>query len=324
MARFKPASEVTAAPVAAPEVQKKNFPFENIYACAEGQFIYVNMDSAKGLQGGMKTLRDIAIIIDISGSMASHYSNGSMALMCKKLVDALASFDDDGIDLYFFANGLVYNTNVANANDVDNAIKAALASRGAYGSTMPTEAFKVFCDQLKQKGRAGTVLFLTDGAMDDRGTELKNFYQNVLHTQFVDRDHFYCYAVEFGRMAFGALEVLDGLYAPEQGPEDLFDLDSVEKIDHIAEVLRQVGGMSAVGSDVELTASVDGAAKIDMVNADLIPDGGMTTIQGAINKTMSFRVVATEPFNLKIKIQGYDEMNIGVTPSGYEPKLEIR
>lgn len=318
MARFKPASDVTAAPVAA----AKNHPFKNVYACAEGDMIYVNMEAVQVLQKGMKTLRDIALIVDISGSMRSYYTSGKVKDMVTQIVDSLAWADDDGIDLYFFADGQVYNQNVKSAAEVNGALDAASKARGAWGTTMPTECFKNFCEQIKSKNRAGTVLFLTDGAMDDGGKSLKALYQNYLHGEFKTRDNFYCYAVEFGRAAYGALNVLDGLYAPEQGPEDLFDLDNIESVDKIAAVLKQVGGMSAVGSDVSLKASVDNGAKIDMVNADLI-EGGMTSIDGAINQVMSFRVRATSPFNLDIAIPGHDTMKIKVTPEGPDVKVEV-
>lgn len=319
MARFKPQTEGTT--VTAPP-SSRNYPFKNVYGCAEGNLIYINMEAVEGLKKGMTTLRDIAVIIDISGSMRSYYLNKSIENMTKQIVDALAWADDDGIDLYFFANGLVYETNVSNALQVTEEIQTAMNAKGAWGSTMPTAAFRKFCEQIKAKKRAGTVLFLTDGAMDDGGKELKAFYQNYLHTEFKTRDYFYCYAVEFGRMAFGALNVLDGLFAPEQGPEDLFDLESSDNIDNIANILKQVGGMSAVGSDVELSASVNGNAKIDMVNTDLI-EGGMSSISGAINQVMSFRVNSSAPFELTIRIAGYDSMVLKVEPKGIDVDIKI-
>lgn len=328
MARFKPASEIQNNQINQ-EVQKqeiqqqKRYPFKNLYGCAEGNMVYVNMEAVDTMNQHMTTLRDIALIIDISGSMSKYYKDGSVERMCRTIVDTLASFDDDGIDLMFFANGLVHRSIVRNAQEVKAAIDQALVSKGAFGSTMPTEAFKTFCEQIKQKGRAGTVLFLTDGAMDDGGRELKRFYTDYLHTQFKTRDNFYCYAIEFGHMASGALDVLDGLYKPEQGPEDLFDLDSSDNLDKIVEVLTQVAGMSAVGSDnITITASVDNGAKIDMVNADLI-EGGMDTIQGGINKIMSFRLLTDKECTLRISVQGYDPMVIKVIPKGIDVDLQL-
>lgn len=325
MARFKPASEVQAAPEAAKmnqEVVQKNYPFKNIYACAEGDMVYVNMDAVDGLTQGMVSLRDLGLIVDLSGSMQPYFQSGQVEKLILQVVDALAAFDDDGIDLLFFANGLVYRQTVKNASEVRDAVANALQAPGAYGTTMPTAAFKAFCEQLKQKKRDGTVLFLTDGAMDDGGKELQAFYQNYLHSEFVTRDKFYCYAIEFGRNAFGALDKLDGLYAPEQGPEDLFDLDSAEDLTKISEVLAQVGGMSAVGSNVALKVSVDGDKKIDMVNSDLI-EGGMTQVEGAINKVMSFRVRATSPFVLSVEVPGYGPMKVQVTPQGLDATATI-
>jgi hypothetical protein len=324
MARFKPQSEIAESASTIQinqQVEMKNYPFKNLYGCVEADMVYVNMESIEGLVKGMVSLRDLGLLIDLSGSMQPYIKNGSVERMILQIVDQLASFDDDGIDLMFFANGLVYRQSVRNASEVRQALAQALQTEGAYGTTMPTQAFKSFCEQLKQKRRAGTVLFLTDGAMDDGGRELKSYYMNELHTQFKTRDNFYCYCIEFGRMAFGALNVLDGLFAPEQGPEDLFDLDSAENLDKISEVLAQVGGMSAVGSDVVISASVDNG-KIDMVNADLI-EGGMTSIQGAINKVMSFRVRSTSPFILSLEIGGYSPMRVKVTPQGLDAVIEV-
>lgn len=322
MARFKPVDQKVFNLDVNKKAATKNVPFTNLYACAEGNMVYINMDSVASLTAGMKTLRDIALIVDISGSMSRYYKNGEVLDMIKMLVDTVSPFDDDGIDLLFFADGLIYNTTVSNAREVENAVKSALKSKGAYGTTLPTEAFEVFASQLKKKSRAGTVLFITDGVMDDNGRSLKDYYANELHTKFKTRDNFYCYAIEFGKSASGALDVLDGLYKPDQGPEDLFDLDSADNLDHIASVLSQVSAMSAVGSDVEVTATVDNNAKIDMVNSDLI-NGGMTTITGPINKIMSFRVLADSPFNLKLSMVGYDDMNIKVVPVPNSPDVDL-
>ncbi len=318
MARFKPVEELTTQEIS---LMKKNYPFANVYGCAEGNFVYVNMEAVPNLTKGMTTLKDIAFIVDISGSMSHWYKDGSVEKMLIKLVDTVSQYDDDGIDLLFFANGLVLHETIANASKVSDVMNKVQNTPGAFGSTMPTKAFKKFTDQLKSKNRSGLVLFLTDGAMDDGGAELKSFYKDVLHTQFKDRDHFYCYAVEFGKSANGALNVLDGMYSPEQGPEDLFDLDSADKLDNITQVLRQVAGMSAIGSNVMLSATVNSPAKIDMVNADLIPNG-MDKIDGPINKLMSFRILSDKPFELKIKVPSYDEMILKITPSGVNVKIE--
>ena len=324
MARFAPRNEVTQAQVASTAVATKRFPFQNVYGCAEGDMIYINMEAVDALRNGMTCVRDIALIVDISGSMKPYYVSGDVTSMISTIVDSLAWADDDGLDVYFFANGLVFETNIKDANGVKEAVDKALLANGAMGSTMPTPAFDKFTKQCMAKKRAGTVLFLTDGMMDDAGKELQDFYRNVLHTQFKTRDQFYCYAIEFGRSAFGALNKLDGLYAPEQGPEDLFDLDSADHLGHIAEVLQQVGGMSAVGSEtVSVDASVDADAKIDMVNTDLI-EGGMSSISGLINQVMSFRVRAKGPFTMQIKISGYDDMVMKVTPSGVDVKVEMQ
>lgn len=321
MARFKAVENNAQTQQLNQLSQTNNYPFKNFYSCVEGDMVYVNMESVENLTKGMTTLRDMGIIIDISGSMDRYYRSKAVHEMCRKIVEAVASYDDDGIDLLFFANGLVYNQTVRNVGEVDDAIKKASKARGAFGSTMPTKAFKEFTQQLKRKNRAGTVLFLTDGAMDDDGKELLNFYQNHLHTEFKTRDSFYCYAIEFGPGANGALDVLDGLYKPDQGPEDLFDLDSSDDLDKIANVLSQVGAMSAIGSNVEVSASVDSGV-IDMVNADLI-EGGMTSIQGAINKMMSFRVRTRSPFVLSLQIQGYNPMRLRITPNGLNADIQV-
>lgn len=323
MARFKPNSETAQTRVTLnKKLETKKVPFTNVYASVEEDMVYVNMEAIQNLTAQMECLRDIALIIDISGSMHPYYANGEVEMLTTQIVDSLASFDDDGIDLLFFSNGLVYSTTVANAGEVSQAVKTALQTKGRYSTTMPTRAFKHFCDQIKKKNRAGTVLFLTDGVMDDGGRELKAFYQNVLHTEFKTRDNFYCYAIEFGRNAFGALNILDGLYEPEQGPEDLFDMESSSNLVAIADVLSQVAGMNAIGSDASMKASVEGGALLDMVNADYI-EGGTTEVEGPINQIMSFRVRGRSPFVLTLNMNGYDPMKIKVTPRGVEADIDI-
>lgn len=289
----------------------KKFPFKNVYGTVVDNDLFINMEAADEIKSIMRTLRDIGLIIDISGSMRSHYSSMAVQRLCTQIVEALAYADDDGIDLYFFANGLVYSTTVSNASEVEKAIQIAMLSKGAFGTTMPIKAFEKFCNQIKEKQRAGTVLFITDGSMDDGGSALKKFYKNILHTEFKTRDHFYCYAIEFGSGANGALNVLDGLYAPEQGAEDLFDLEHADNIEHIAEVLRQVGGMSAVASSLTMKGSFDNGAYTDMINTTLIPDG-YSYFNAYIFQIMSIRVKANSPFNLTISVPGYEQMIVKV------------
>lgn len=321
MARFSAATEANFAKSNGLGSQANRFPFHNIYACKEGRNVFVNMEAVPELQAGMQALRDICLIVDISGSMYSFYQNGSVEKMCTQIVDSLASFDDDGIDLFFFSTGLIFNSNVSSAQEVKKAIIDARMAPGAFGGTMPAEAFNKFCNQIKQKGRCGTVLFLTDGIMDDRGNELQSFYKNVLHTQFKTRDSFYCYAIEFGRTAFGALDVLDGLYSPEGGPEDLFDLGSANELDTVAEELRQIGGMSAVGSDVSINVRVDKGV-MTMVNTDLI-EGGNTVINGAINQIMSFQIEASGDFSLTVTVPGFSPLIINAHQKEHEVDLTI-
>lgn len=323
MARFKPNSETMNSTVSLnKKLERKRVPFRNVYASVEEDMIYVNMEAVPDLKVEMECLRDIALIIDISGSMHPYYVNGEVEMLTAQIVDSLASFDDDGIDLLFFSNGLVYEATVANASEVKQAVHMALQSKGRYSTTMPTQAFSHFCEQIKKKGRAGTVLFLTDGVMDDGGRELKNFYQNVLHREFKTRDNFYCYAIEFGRSAFGALKVLDGLYEPEQGPEDLFDMESASNLVAIADVLSQVAGMNAIGSNEVVKATVGGGALMDMVNTDFI-EGGTSELQGPINQIMSFRVRTRTPFVLTLTMSGYEPMKIQVSPRGIEADVDI-
>lgn len=302
--------------------QIKKIPFKNFYASVEEQNIYINMESIDELTKEMETLSDIALIVDISGSMKRYYQDGSILNLCRSIVETVSQYDDDGIDIYFFANGLISHSVVSSVNDVNNSINKALQTKGAYGTTMPTEAFEKFCEQLKRKNRVGTVLFLTDGVMDDAGKELKSFYQNYLHTQFRTRDKFYCYAIEFGRLANGALDILDGLYQPEQGAEDLFDKENVDNVSDISYIFDQVGGMTAIGSDRKVFISVEGNVVMDMINIDLM-DRGVKNIEGCINKNMSIRAISREPFILKLKVDGYQEMKLRVIPQGLDASIEI-
>jgi hypothetical protein len=320
MARFSTKSEQNTAEYV--KTTPLKYPFKNVYATKELNHIYVNMEATDQLKNKMVCLRDICLVIDMSGSMYRFYKDGSIDRMCSTIVDELTSYDDDGIDLFFFSSGLIHQACVASASEVKKAVMEAKEKDGAFGGTMPTSVFKAFCDQIKTKKRNGTILFLTDGIMDDAGKELKTFYQNVLHKEFGTRDKFYCFAVEFGRSAMGALDVLNGLYSPEGGPEDLFDCENADDLEKIAYVLNMIAGMSAVGNDdIEVSVKIKGGI-IDTVNMDLI-EGGVTELSGPINQVMSFRIQAPGEFTMEIHVPNHDAMYIKAKQDKYEVNLTI-
>ncbi|UOF92532.1 VWA domain-containing protein [Fodinisporobacter ferrooxydans] len=324
MARFRALDEVQIVQ------SHKNHPFHNIYGAVEGDMVYINMEAIDHLKKGMTTQRDMYLVVDISGSMEQYYKRkgffsnkpSEIETLISTIVDSVAPYDDDGIDVLFFGSFMVYRANISSASEVPNAVERAMRSRGAFSSTMPIDSFKAITAQMEEKHRPATVFFLTDGAMDDDGDALRNYYKNVLHTKWKTRDWFYCYSIEFGDSAEGALNVLDGLFPPEQGPEDLFDLENVDNLSKITEVLRQVGAMSAIGSNDELVATVSNGCVIDMVNADLI-SGGQQSIAGSINQVMSFRVRANQPFELSIRMAGYEEMKLVCTPKGFDVDIRV-
>lgn len=265
--------------------------------------------------------REALVELEKKGYVSFHKNEVKEMLLT--IIDSIAPFDDDGVDVYFFSDDIVHSGCVSNAAEIDRLIKEAIDKPTSFRGTMPISCFKRIGDQIKAKRRPGTVFFLTDGVMDDGGRALRDYYKNVLHTEFKTRDMFYCYSIEYGKEAEGCLDVLDGLFAPEQGPEDLFDVESSDNLEKISNVLKQVGGMSAIGSDEPVDASVTGGnAKIDMVNADLI-EGGMTTVSGPLNQVMSFRIRSGQPFALELKVKGYDTMKINVTPGQYDAKIDI-
>lgn len=311
MSRFLEKSQIKLAKGDASEA---NYPFTNLYATKEEGRLFINMEAVPTLLQGMKSDREIGVIIDMSGSMSKHYKDKSVERMISEVVESLKSYDGDGIDLYFYAASLVYSATVRSKQDVSHHIDQARKARGAFGTTMPVMAFEKFASQLKEKGKNGTVIFLTDGGMDDRGVKMKRFYQDVLHKDFRTRDRFYCYAIEFGSGASGALKVLDGLYPPEQGLEDLFDIHKTNSLSKLSEVLQQVVGMSSISSNREASFSTNNLAKIEMINQYLLPkDSEHATVTAY--KTMSIGVSSGQPFVLQVNVNGYSPMNIQVTPT---------
>ncbi len=115
----------------------KKHPFKNVYGCKENDMIYVNMQAADELKQSMTTLRDIALTIDISGSMRKYYKDNSVNRLIKQIVNSLAWADDDGINLYFYSKGLVYHCVIASTNEVDDAVIRAINTKGSYSTTMP-------------------------------------------------------------------------------------------------------------------------------------------------------------------------------------------
>jgi tellurium resistance protein TerD len=300
-----------------------NYPFKNIYGSIENGRIFVNMEAVDSLASQMKINRDIALIIDLSGSMRRYYKDQSVHGFIQEIVETLLPFDSDGIDLYFYAARLVYSATIRSIPEVMIHVDKAVKSNGAFGTTMPIEAFEDFAEQLKKKQKNGTVLFLTDGGMDDRGVKLRRFYQNVLHTEFKTRDHFYCYAIEFGKGASGALKVLDGLYQPEQGPEDLFDIYKTHSLQKLSDILSQVISMCSVASHMKVHYTTEQVDGIVMINQNLLSSKVMQTTT-SIYKIMSLGFDTDSPFTIHANVSGYSPMALLVKPSSEKVDIELR
>lgn len=289
-----------------------NYPLQNIYVTKEGNRVFVTASAVSSLASRMESIRDIALIIDISGSMRKYYKDGSVESMCVEMVEMLNPYDSDGIDLLFYAKKLVYQVTVKTKEETIKAVQTAMTTKGAYGTTMPVEAFEKFSRQLLKKQKNGTVLFLTDGGMDDRGSKMRRFYEEVLHTKFRTRDRFYCYAIEFGKSAIGALEKLDGLFPPEQGSEDLFDIHPTFTLKKLSDILIQVVGMSSIASKEEVHISTNAQSGLSMVNQYLVTP--IETITSPLYHTMSVGIDSVKPFELTFDVKGYEKMFLKIDP----------
>lgn len=338
-------------------LSKGNYPFKNVYATKEGEYIYLNMEADEKLSNRMTTKKDMYVVVDISGSMRRYYEEkvitkvseieptgfmgkikksigiptykkeiirtekSEISMLLTRIIDSISPFDDDGVDVFFFSTDLINSGCISSAEEVDELINDSMKMQGAFCTTNPIQCFKAITNQIKEKKRGGVVFFLTDGIMDDSGVSLKNYYKDVLHRELTTRDNFYCYAIEFGNDASGALDMLNGLYAPEGGPEDLFDKENINSLFEISEVLVQVGGMSAIGGEDKMSISVT-EGMIDTINTDLINPA--ISANPYISKIMSFRIKANNNFSANIRVSNYDTMKIDIELSQYEAKVMVR
>jgi hypothetical protein len=275
-----------------------------------------------GLLGGLRGLVGLPNEYDSVEYTSKKTADSEIFNMLRMVLDSIIPYDDDGVDVFFFSQGLVHKACISSVESLKEELDTAIGKRGAFSTTNPIECFEIITDQIISK-RPGTIFFLTDGYMDDNGVSLRGFYQRVLHERLKTREKFYCYAIEFGKSAQGALDMLDGLYSPEGGPEDLFDKENFSNLDEIGRVLEQVGGMSCIGSNAQVTARiVSGDASIDYVNVDLY-EKGLKEVTTSLNKIMSYRIKSREEFIIELSVQGMGNMKVKVKPSRYEAETEV-
>ncbi len=148
----------------------------------------VNLSKKSGVNLG-NTRAKVVVILDYSGSMSSLYNNGTVQRTINKLVPLGLTFDDNGsIDLFLFSSNFRKLTDLNLSNYENYVNQIVKKSRYSMGGTSYAPVLKAviegynestggflgfgskssFVPPIVDSGDPTFILFITDGANDDR------------------------------------------------------------------------------------------------------------------------------------------------------------
>ena len=182
-----------------------------------------------------ETVAKVALVMDISGSMHSSYSNGAVQEIVNKILPIAVQFDDDGeLDFWYFGSKFERRPSV-NMGNYENAVPAdwqKIMNKIGGG----TNALRVMNDVISEYEHSNLpayVIFITDGAIsNDTKDAVIRSSRMPIFWQFVgignSGEGF------FGRIfgGYGMLEKLDTLSGRYVDNTNFFALDDFRNVDN--------------------------------------------------------------------------------------------
>ena len=182
-----------------------------------------------------ETVAKVALVMDISGSMHSSYSNGAVQEIVNKILPIAVQFDDDGeLDFWYFGSKFERRPSV-NMGNYENAVPADWQKimRKIGGGTNALSVMNNVISEYEHSDLPAYVIFITDGAIsNDTKDAVIRSSRMPIFWQFVgignSGEGF------FGRIfgGYGMLEKLDTLEGRYVDNTNFFALDDFRNVDN--------------------------------------------------------------------------------------------
>ena len=182
-----------------------------------------------------ETVAKVALVMDISGSMHSSYSNGAVQEIVNKILPIAVQFDDDGeLDFWYFGSKFERRPSV-NMGNYENAVPADWQKimRKIGGGTNALSVMNDVISEYEHSNLPAYVIFITDGAIsNDTKDAVIRSSRMPIFWQFVgignSGEGF------FGRIfgGYGMLEKLDTLEGRYVDNTNFFALDDFRNVDN--------------------------------------------------------------------------------------------
>lgn len=183
----------------------------------ERKGIVLNLKKEKGIENQKA---QVALCMDISGSMSSLYRSGYVQQVIERLVPVALQFDDNGeLDLYMFSDNCKKHKNNVTLTNLDGFVQNEILTNYSFGGTEYAPPINLIRKEVESSGKSFLgfggnkpkklkypvyVIFITDGENAD-----KNYAEEAIRE--ASKHGIFFQFVGIGSAAFPFLEKLDNL-----------------------------------------------------------------------------------------------------------------
>lgn len=167
----------------------------------------------------------VALVLDISGSMSTRYSNGTVQQIVNKTLPLAVQFDDDGeLDFWYYGSRpkRMPSVNMKNYTDAVPKTWRKLMESLGYGNTEPLVMQEVL-QEYKGSRLPAYVIFITDGGVGSESAIKKVLVE-------ASREPIFWQFVGVGGSSYGVLERLDNMGGRYVDNANFFALDDFKKV----------------------------------------------------------------------------------------------
>lgn len=189
----------------------------------------ISLEKKSGMGFGTHKAK-VAVVMDYSGSMSSLYRNGTVQNVLTRLMPLALRFDDNGeLDVWIFHNNF-YRINSMDLTNFDSYVKNEIESKGyrmggtSYAPVLEDVLHKYFVEDSKTSNIPTFVVFITDGANDDRRATNNIIKESAYKNIFIQ-------FVGIGYDSFEYLEKLDDLTGRPVDNTGFIRVDDIARID---------------------------------------------------------------------------------------------
>lgn len=173
-----------------------------------------------------ETVAQVALLIDISGSMKATFKKGTVQSVIDKMVPMAMQFDDDGeFEMWYFGKTSKRMPSIS-INNYTSATQDWVSLMKNYGSgTNLAPAIEEVIEQYKMSKLPAYVLCITDGATANEGKVKK------LITGAAEYPIFWQF-VGIGGGDYGVVEAIDNLPGRKVDNANFFSLDDIGRVEN--------------------------------------------------------------------------------------------